>query len=105
MGRLKWKNRKTNELVLSAVGERKKIIETIVNRKKNWTGHILRGDRLLKDVIEGRMEQKRTRGRKGMGMIDEQMEGTYAEMKRNAEHRVSWRNWTPRTCLTAEHSC
>jgi len=44
---------KTNEQVLSAVEERRKIIETIVNRKKNWIGHILRGDELLKDVIEG----------------------------------------------------
>jgi len=33
--------------VLSAVGERRKIIKTIVNRKKNWIGHILRGDELF----------------------------------------------------------
>jgi len=41
----------------------RKIIEKIVNRK-NWIGHILRGDGLLKDVIEGRMEVKRTRRRR-----------------------------------------
>jgi len=51
--RIKWNGMKTNEQVL-------KIIETIVNRKKNWIGHILRGDRLLKDVIKGRMEGKST---------------------------------------------
>jgi len=39
-----------------AVGEIRKIIGRIVNRKKNWIGHILRGDGLLKDVMEGRME-------------------------------------------------
>jgi len=61
---------KTNEQVLSAVGERRKIIETIVNRKKNWIGHILRGDGLLNDVIEGRMEKKRTQGRRRIGMIN-----------------------------------
>jgi len=81
---------KTNEQVLSTVGERRKIIETIVNRKKNWIGHILSVDGLLKDVIEGRMEGKRTRGRRRMGMIDELMEGTYGQMKRRAEDRVSW---------------
>jgi len=58
MKRVKWNDMKTNEQVLSAVGERRKIIETIVNRKKIWIGHILRGDGLLKDVIEGRIEGK-----------------------------------------------
>jgi hypothetical protein len=33
------------------------------HRKKNWIGHILRRDGLLKEVIEGRMEKKRIRGR------------------------------------------
>jgi len=65
---------------LSTAGERRKIIETIVNRKNNWIGHILRGDGLLQYVIEGRMEEKRTRGRRKIGMIDELMEGTYGEM-------------------------
>jgi len=60
METIKWNVMKTNEQVLSAVGERREIFETIVNRKKNWIGHILRGDELLKDVIEGRMELKRT---------------------------------------------
>jgi len=63
------------------VGERRKIIETIVNRKKNWIEYILRGDGLLKDVIEGRMEGKRTRGRRRLSMIDELMEGTYGQVK------------------------
>jgi hypothetical protein len=31
-------------------------------------GHILRGDGLLKEVIEGRMEGKRIRGRPRLGM-------------------------------------
>jgi len=104
MERIKWNDMKTNEQVLSAVGERRKIIETIVNRKKNSIGHILRGDGLLKDVIEGRMEVKRTRGRSRIGMIDKLMEGTYGHMQRRVEDRVGWRSWTPWTCLTAEPS-
>jgi len=83
MERIKWKNMKTNEQVLSAVGERRKIIETIVNRKKNWIGHILRCDELLKDVREERMEGKRTQGGRRMGMIDEHLiAGTYEQMKK-----------------------
>lgn len=103
MERVSWKEKKSNEEVLNAVREERSILETIVKRKKNWLGHILRGDGLLKDVIEGRMEGKRPRGRRRMGMIDDLKEGSYEVMKRRAEDRVSWRSWTPRTCLKAEH--
>jgi len=50
------------------------------------------------------MEEKRTRGRRRIGMIDELMEGTFRQMKRRAEDRVGWRSWTPWTCLMAEQS-
>jgi len=92
MERIKWNDMKTNEQVLSAVGEIRITIVTIVNRKQNWIGHILRGDGPLKDVLEqleGRMEGKRTRGRR-IGMIDEPMEGTNGQMKRRVEDRVGW---------------
>ena len=103
MEKVSWKDRKTNEEVLQTIGEKRSLIETIVNRKKNWIGHILRGDGLMKDVMEGRMEGKRVRGRRRKGMLDDLIDGTYAELKRRAEDRVGWRGWTPRTCLTAEH--
>ena len=98
MERVSWKDRKTNEEVLDMVGEKRSIVETIVKRKKNWIGHILRGEGLLKDVIEGRMEGKPPRGRKRIGMIDDLKEKSYQDMKRRAEDRVSWRSWIPRTC-------
>jgi len=47
-------------------------------------------------VIEERMEGKGTRGRR-VDMIDELLEGTYGEIKRNTEDRVSWQNWIQRT--------
>jgi len=103
MERVSWKDKKTNEEVLNAVGEQRSIIETIIRRKKNWMGHILRGEGLLKYVMEGRMEGKRPRGRRRIGMIDDLKEGSYGEMKRRAEDRVGWRIWTPRTCRGAEH--
>ena len=49
------------------------MVETIVRRKKNWIGHIMRRDGLMKEVMEGKMEGKRGRGRKRIGMIDELM--------------------------------
>ena len=64
---------------------------------------IVRGDSLLKLVLEGRMKGKRPRGRLRIGMIDELKEGSYVNMKRRAEDREKWRCWMPRTCRRAEN--
>jgi len=46
-------------------------MDVIWRRKKNWIGHILRGKSLLKEVREDRMIEKRPRGRKRLGMLNE----------------------------------
>ena len=55
MENIKWTERITNEAVLQRVGEERELITTIVKRKKNWIGHILRGGGVVRDVTEGRM--------------------------------------------------
>ena len=47
-----WKDHKTNEYVLDLVKERRKLMNTLLERKKRWLGHILRGQSLLKEVID-----------------------------------------------------
>jgi len=70
------------------VQEKRRLMDVIWRRKKNWFGHILRGESLLRKVIEGRMIGKGPRGRKRMGMLNESMkESSYAELKRKAENR------------------
>jgi hypothetical protein len=76
MEKVSWQDRKTNEEVLTAVGEERCIVQTLLKRKKNWMGHVIRGDRLLKLVIEGRMLGKKPRGKPRMGMIDDLKEVT-----------------------------
>ena len=52
---------------------------------------MLREDGLLRDVLEGRMFEKRPRGRPRIGMINDLMEGSFEKMKRAAEEREEWR--------------
>ncbi len=103
MEKISWKDKKTNVEVLDLVCEERNLVDTILKRKKNWIGHIVRGEGLLKTVMEGRMEGKRGRGRPRIGMIDELKEGSYVIMKRKTEDREKWRSWMPRTCWKAEH--
>ena len=64
MEKVSWRDMQTNEEVLQLVQENRSLMDVIWRRKKNWIGHILRGESLLKEVIEGRMIGKIPRGRK-----------------------------------------
>ena len=103
MERVSYLDRKTNEEVLSSVGEKRSFTDAILNRKKNWIAHVLRGQGMLKHSIEGRMECKKTRGRPRIGMIDDLKESYYVQMKRRAQEGEAWRSWVPRTCREAEN--
>jgi hypothetical protein len=50
---------------LHRVQEKKNILHTIKRRKVNWIGHILRRNCLLKQFIEGKI-QERIVGREGV---------------------------------------
>jgi hypothetical protein len=83
MERVSWMDKITNEEILNKVGEKRQLISVIRNRQKNWIGHVLRGEGLLREVMEGRMEGKRVRGRPRKGMLDELLvELSYGNMKK-----------------------
>ena len=104
MENISWKDHMTNEYVLDQVKENRKLLNTILEMKKRWLGHILRRDSLVKEVIEGRMEGKRGRGKPRIMMLDDiKADETYEKIKRRAMDRECWRNWMPRTCFQAEH--
>jgi hypothetical protein len=56
MEKISWTDRVRNEEVLHRVKEERNILHTIIRRKANWIGHILRRNCLLKHVIEGKLE-------------------------------------------------
>ena len=94
--KISWRDHKTNEEVLRMVEEERTLITKIRRRQKTWIGHIFRGNGLLKDIMEGKFEGRRPRGRKRKSMLDDLKGGrTYQEMKRVAMNRELWRVTDP----------
>jgi len=55
-------------------------------------GHVLRHDGFLRDVLLGRMFDKRTRGRKRIQLIDDLLEKkNYTDLKKAAEDSSVWK--------------
>ena len=98
MEKISWKDRISNVEVLGRVGVERDLMNMLRSRKKSWIGHVLRGDGLLKEVIEGRMEGSRPRGRPRLGMLDDLITSSYVDMKRKTEDRGGWKNYMPWTC-------
>jgi len=69
-------------------------MDIIRTRQKKWIGHILRDNSLQREIMEGRMEGKRGRGRPRKKLRDWMMEDRYWKLKEKAQHRVEWSRWT-----------
>src|SRR6218665_1316282 len=69
MKKICWTEHISNEEVLKLEEERS-MLTTIRTRQRNWMGHIIRGDSLQREIIEGRMEGKRGRGRPRQKLLD-----------------------------------
>ena len=57
MKHVKWTDKIKNAVVLEKVGEGRIMLELMKKRKRNWLGHCLRRDCLLKDALEGKWEE------------------------------------------------
>ena len=86
-GECKMDRQNKDAVVLERVGEGKIMLELIRKRKRNWLGHWLRRNSLLKDSVEGMVNGKKVRGRRRYQMINGLSEIT----KSKAEKRVEWR--------------
>ena len=54
----------------------------------------MRGNGLMKEVVEAKLEGRRGPSRKRIGMIDQLMEiKRYGDLKRRAEDRQGWGVW------------
>ena len=82
------------------------MLELIKKRKRNWLGHWLRRNCLLKDGLEGMVNGKKVRSKRIYYMIDNiTINWLYEDTKRKTKMRVEWRmlslQW--KTFSWAEH--
>jgi hypothetical protein len=57
MNKIRWTDRVKKEELLRRIKEERNVIHTLKRRRVNWIDHILRGNCLAKNVIEGKMEE------------------------------------------------
>jgi hypothetical protein len=93
MKKISWIDHVRNEEVLVRANEQINILHEIRKRKANWLGHILRRNRLLKQIIEGKMEVTGRRGRRRKKLLDDLKDRRgYSHLKEEALDRTMWRN-------------
>ena len=92
MERVKWTDKIKNAVVLERVGEGRTMLELIKKRKRNWLGHRLKRNCLLKDTPEGMDNWKNVGERRRHQIIDNIMiNRLHADTKRKAENMVEWK--------------
>ena len=97
MEKISWTDHVRTEEVLLRVNEQSNILHEIRKRKANWTGHILRRNCLLQQVIEGKIkgqiEVTRRSGRRRKKLLGGLKDRRgYCQLKEEALDRTMWRN-------------
>jgi hypothetical protein len=96
MEKISWTDHVRNEEALLRVKEQRNILHEISKRKANWIGHTLSRNRLLRQVIEGRIkggiEVRERRGRRRRKLLDDlKKKREYLNLKEEALDRTMWR--------------
>ena len=97
MLRLSYTKHKTNEEVLDMLGTEKQLLSNIVKRKCQYCGHLVRQNDLQRQLLEGKINGKRSRGRSRITWIDNLKKWTgksYGQVIRIAEDREKFRCMT-----------
>src|SRR3989442_12537512 len=71
--KISWRDKIHNDEVFAMVMEERCLIRTIRQRQKDWIGHniILRGNGLLRDVMEERVKGEKRAGKSRKWMISD----------------------------------
>ena len=106
--RVSWKQKRTDENILTELGVKRQLLDTIKKRKLSFFGHICRNKcTLMKDIIQGKMEGRRGRGRPKTAYMDNIREWTgrnNREIYAMTEDREEWRAAVQRAVRAANVS-
>lgn len=81
------------------------IVCTLKRRRTSWIGHNSCRNCLIKHVIEGKIDGKRTRVWRSKQLLDDPKEKIYRNLKKEALARTVWRNRFGGSCgLTARQT-
>ena len=91
--RVSWTEKRTNEWILDKIGSDLELLKNIAERKMKLFGHIVRRGGLERQIVEGKMEGKRGRGRPQTSWLTDIKQwtgGSIAASIRQAESRTGW---------------
>jgi hypothetical protein len=63
MNKISWVERKTNEIVLQEVREKRNIMSHILKKKTKLIGHLIRHNTFINNIFKGKVMERRGRGR------------------------------------------
>ena len=93
--RMPWTEKRTNNSILQELNIKEGwLLSTIIKRKLKYFGHVKRHEGLMKEILEGQVQGKRTRGRprrRWSQDITERMKTTITRAGRIAQDRTAYR--------------
>ena len=94
---LTWKDRRTHVSILNQLNVKRELFGNIVKRKLTFFGHAIRNNntRLIPDIIEGKIEGRRGRGRPKISYMDNIKQWTnkkMGEVIQACHDRERWRD-------------
>ena len=94
VGKISWKAKMRNADVLSMFNTEQKLLGEVKKRQLEYFGHTKRHNSIRKEILEGKLEGKRPRGRQRTAWTDSIKSTTklsMGECTRQCQDRVSWR--------------
>merc|ERR1711911_198203 len=91
---MSWKQKMSNAQVLEKFNTKRQLLDIVKRRKMCYFGHIKRHDSIIKDILEGKVEGRRGRGRPRAAWPDNirsWADCSLAECTRRARDRGLWR--------------
>ena len=94
MGKISWTEKKTNKDVCMLLKVSPSLLNNIKRKKLKYFGHIKRHDTICREILEGKIEGRRARGRQRRTWLDDIRDWTklsVTECAGRARDRKEWR--------------